>query len=54
MPEPGFGNIWIVNLEDNQLEVYRDPKGNDYLTRSTLQPATPAQALCLPEPVQWD
>ena len=49
----GIPEYWIVNLQDNQLEIYRDPKGNDYLTRTTLQPGTPAQALCLSQPIQW-
>jgi Uma2 family endonuclease len=49
----GIAEYWIVNLQDNQLEVYRDPKGSDYLTRTTLQPGTPAQALCLNGAIQW-
>jgi Uma2 family endonuclease len=49
----GIPEYWIVNLSENQLEVYRDPQDADYLTRTTLRPGTLAQALCLPEPVEW-
>lgn len=52
--EAGIQEYWIVNILENQLEVYRDPKGSDYLTRTTLQPGTPAKALCLSEAIQWE
>jgi Uma2 family endonuclease len=50
----GIQEYWIVNLVDNQLEVYRDPKGADYLTRNTYQPGTTVQALALSESIAWD
>ena len=50
----GIPEYWIVNLVDHQLEIYRDPKVDEYLTRTTLQPEIPAQALCLSGPVPWD
>jgi Uma2 family endonuclease len=31
----GIPELWIVNLVDQQIEVYTDPQGNDYLTRTT-------------------
>ena len=35
--ESGFPEYWILNIEDSCLEVYRDPDGTTYRTRSTLQ-----------------
>lgn len=52
--QAGIQEYWIVNLVDNQLEVYRDPKGADYLTRNTYQPGASVQALALSEAVNWD
>lgn len=52
--EAGIPEYWIVNLEQHQLEIYRDPKGADYLTRTTLQMGQKAQALCLSEAIAWD
>jgi Uma2 family endonuclease len=31
----GIPEYWIVNLLDQQIEVYTDPKGSEYLTRRT-------------------
>lgn len=30
--------VWIVNLEDRQLEVYTEPSGNTYAQKRTLTP----------------
>ncbi len=35
----GIPELWIVNLVDQQIEVYTDPQGEAYLTR-TVQPLT--------------
>lgn len=31
----GIPELWIVNLVDNQIEVYTEPQSEDYLTRKT-------------------
>jgi Uma2 family endonuclease len=33
--EHGIFEYWIVNLIDKQIEVYTEPKGEEYLTRHT-------------------
>ncbi len=35
----GIPEVWIVNLVDRQIEVYTEPLGETYLTR-TIQPLT--------------
>ncbi len=35
----GIPELWIVNLVDQQIEVYSDPQGEAYLTQ-TIQPLT--------------
>ncbi len=35
----GVPELWIVNLPDQQVELYTEPRGNEYLTRTT-QPLT--------------
>ena len=39
---------WIVNLEQNQLEVYRDPDGRRYGTSFTVHDAKPTACLAFP------
>ncbi len=34
----GLREVWIVNLQDRQTEVFRDPQGDEYLTRFVVQP----------------
>jgi len=34
----GIPEYWIVNLTDRTLEVYRDPSGDEYRERRTLDP----------------
>ena len=31
----GIPEVWIVNLVDKQIEVYTEPHGHEYLTRTT-------------------
>ena len=31
----GIPELWIVNLVDQQIEVYTEPHGEEYLTRTT-------------------
>lgn len=44
--EHGIPEYWIVNLRDEQVEVYREPAGGDYATKRTYQqgPIAPAFA----------
>jgi Uma2 family endonuclease len=50
----GIKEYWIVNLEQNHLEVYRDPDGDRYATSFTLRDARPAACLDFPEdPIDW-
>jgi Uma2 family endonuclease len=45
---------WIVNLEQNQLEVYRDPEGTRYATSFTVKNAVPTACLAFPDdPIHW-
>ncbi len=45
---------WILNLEENQLEVYRDPKNERYQTSFTLQIGQLATCLAFPQdPIDW-
>jgi Uma2 family endonuclease len=50
----GITEYWIVNLEQNQLEVYRDPEGTRYATSFTVKNATPTTCLAFPDDaIQW-
>ncbi len=40
---------WIINLTDEQLEVYRDPQGDDYSFKTTLQPGQSIAPLAAPK-----
>jgi Uma2 family endonuclease len=49
-----INEYWILNLEERQLEVYRDPKGLHYLTSFTLQEGQLASCLAFPEQqINW-
>lgn len=51
LPEYARSNIpeiWILNLLEQQLEVYRQPSGEKYLQLQILQPKTPATSLFAP------
>ena len=34
----GIEDYWIINLIDQQVEIYRNPKNEDYLQNTTLTP----------------
>jgi Uma2 family endonuclease len=40
---------WIVNLEENQLEVYREPNGMRYATTLTVRDGKPMACLAFPD-----
>jgi Uma2 family endonuclease len=42
--ESGIAEYWIVNLPDNQIEVYRNPSGNAY---QSIQTVTKDQTLTI-------
>ncbi|MFQ5760380.1 MAG: Uma2 family endonuclease [Acidiferrobacterales bacterium] len=45
----GIQEYWIVNLTDEQLEVYRDPRGTDYTRKTTLRSGQSVAPLAAPE-----
>jgi len=45
----GIKEYWIINLINQQLEIYRDPKDNDYLQKLTLLPVQSIAPLAVPE-----
>ncbi|OGI47632.1 MAG: hypothetical protein A2151_01735 [Candidatus Muproteobacteria bacterium RBG_16_65_34] len=45
----GIREYWIVNLIDRQLEVYRDPRGNDYTTKTILRSGQSVSPLAAPK-----
>ncbi len=52
MPEyarSGIPEAWILNLEERQLEVYRQPSGTKYLQLQILLDAMPVAPLFAPE-----
>jgi Uma2 family endonuclease len=50
----GIVEYWIVNLEQNQLEVYRDPEGTRYATSFTVKNAKPTACLAFPDDlIEW-
>jgi Uma2 family endonuclease len=50
----GIVEYWIVNLEQAQLEVYRDPDGTRYATSFTVKNAVPTACLAFPnDPIEW-
>lgn len=50
----GIQEYWIVNLVQKQLEVYRQPKGEEYLSRQTYQLTDTVALEKFPEiPKQW-
>jgi hypothetical protein len=44
--------LWIVNLVDKQIEVYTEPHGREYLTRTTHPLTGRFAPQCFPEAVQ--
>ncbi len=50
----GIQEYWIVNLQDDQLEVYRDPQRERYTTSFTVKPGTNQACLAFPEDaIDW-
>ncbi len=41
--------VWIVNLDEGQLEVYREPQGERYRHRLLLQPGEAIKPLAFPD-----
>ena len=46
--EAGVADYWIVNLIDEQIEVYRKPAGREYQEKSIFRGDTPLHPLALP------
>lgn len=45
---------WIVNLEQNQLEVYREPDGIRYATSFTVKDGAATACVAFPtDPIDW-
>jgi Uma2 family endonuclease len=50
----GIPETWILNLNERQLEVYRQPSGEKYLQLHILEPETSASPLFAPESkLEW-
>lgn len=50
----GITEYWIVNLPDDQLEVYRDPQHERYATSFTLKPGSSQACLAFPDDaIDW-
>jgi Uma2 family endonuclease len=50
----GIPEVWIVNLRDNQLEAYSEPKGEEYLFKQTYQPGEAIAPKAFPDvPIEW-
>jgi Uma2 family endonuclease len=45
----GVPEVWIVNVQARELEVYRNPKGEDYAERQILQPTDRISLLAFPD-----
>ena len=41
--------VWIVNIRQNQLEVYRDPENETYKTKTTLSQGQTVTPLAFPD-----
>lgn len=46
--EAGIADYWIVNLIDQQIEVYRNPVGREYQDKSVFRGDSPVSPLALP------
>lgn len=44
----GVPEVWLVNLEEDRLEVYREPAGRHYRLRLLLTPGERVAPLALP------
>jgi Uma2 family endonuclease len=47
----GVAEVWIVNLEEGAIEIYREPHFNGYGARTILRPGDQARPLAFPEVV---
>jgi Uma2 family endonuclease len=47
--EAGIAEYWIVNLLDEQIEVYRQPSGKTYLSKTVHQGNNAVHPLALPK-----
>lgn len=45
----GIREIWIINVLDNVVEVYRQPSGESYLETFAIQAGTPLAPLAFPD-----
>jgi Uma2 family endonuclease len=45
----GICEVWVVNLLDDHTEVFRDPAGEEYLTRFVVKAGKPVAPLAFPE-----
>jgi Uma2 family endonuclease len=44
----GIPEVWIVNVEDGEVEVYRDPAGPQYRHRETVRPGAVLRPIAMP------
>lgn len=50
----GITEYWIVNLEQHQLEVYREPDSTRYASSFTVKNARPTACLAFPDDlIEW-
>ena len=50
----GILEYWIVNLEQNQLEVYREPDGTRYASSFTVKDGAATACLVFPDDlIDW-
>jgi Uma2 family endonuclease len=50
----GVREYWILNLENNSLEVYRDPENQQYSNKHTLKAGKAASCLAFPQDkIEW-
>ena len=47
--EAGIADYWIVNLIDDVLEVYREPRGDTYTSKRVLGPGERISPLAFPD-----
>ncbi len=45
----GISEVWIVNLEEQTLEVYREPHLTGYASTTVLSPGEKARPLAFPD-----
>jgi Uma2 family endonuclease len=45
----GIAEYWVINLQDNSLEVHRDPQGDRYRSRTILRHGDTVRPLARPD-----